>query len=252
MTTTAARGVGPEEPSFYEDSPARVRDDLEEAHRRVWQRMASPGSWFTGAERVAIADETRRARECAVCKERKEALSPFAVDGEHESAGVLPDVVADVAHRVSTDPGRLTRNWFDQAAAAGLEDDRYVETVAVVSTTVGVDMFCRAIGVPLRPLPDPVDGRPTGNRPAGAKDEGCWVATLPNGNELYQGTSLPYVVRAFSLVPDEVRGIIDLLRVQYVTVDKVMDPAHEPGRAISRAQMELIAARVSAVHDCFY
>ena len=34
-----------------------------------------PGTWLTGAERVAIASETRNAPNCTLCKQRKDALS---------------------------------------------------------------------------------------------------------------------------------------------------------------------------------
>ena len=60
----------------YRQSPVRVRDDLVSAHRRAWARLAEPGEWWTGAVRLAIAEETRAATDCALCRDRKEALSP--------------------------------------------------------------------------------------------------------------------------------------------------------------------------------
>jgi hypothetical protein len=39
----------------------------------------------------------------------------------------------------------------------------------------------------------------------------------------------------------------------YMELDHVVDPAHvEPGRSLDRLQMELIAARVSSINECFY
>ena len=32
-----------------------MRDDLAEAHRLAWEHIASPGSWWSGAERVELA-----------------------------------------------------------------------------------------------------------------------------------------------------------------------------------------------------
>ncbi len=32
-----------------------IRDDLAEAHRLAWAHLASPGSWWTGAERIELA-----------------------------------------------------------------------------------------------------------------------------------------------------------------------------------------------------
>ena len=56
-----------------------------------------------------------------------------------------------------------------------------------------------------------------------------------------------------SLVPDEVRlSIFTLLPAQYMDPFRVRDPACDPGRAINRAQIELLAARVSVLSQCFY
>jgi hypothetical protein len=39
---------------------------------------------------------------------------------------------------------------------------------------------------------------------------------------------------------------------QYVPIEQVPDPSADPGRALSRAQIELVAGRVSALNECFY
>ena len=74
----------------YQSAPVAVREDLIEAHRRAWRRIAEPGTWWSGEQRVAIAAETRNALSCSLCRDRKAALSPNAVEGEHERLGVLP------------------------------------------------------------------------------------------------------------------------------------------------------------------
>src|SRR5438132_14138799 len=88
-----------------------VRDDFAAAHTRFWKRLASPGAWWTGAERVAIAAEVRQARYCVLCKARREALIPAAVEGQHDQRGTLPAAAVEVIHRVVTDPGRVSRHW---------------------------------------------------------------------------------------------------------------------------------------------
>ena len=98
----------------------RVREDIWAAHRDLWEHIRAPGTWWTGAQRVAIAAEARRADDCNFCAARKEALSPAAVPGEHQSAGPLPASAVDVIHRVRTDPARLSRSWFDGVIAGGL------------------------------------------------------------------------------------------------------------------------------------
>ncbi len=78
------------------------------------------------------------------------------------------------------------------------------------------------------------------------------AATGPDA-ELYEGQKYTGVCRALSLVPDEVRTSIHVLvPAQYMEVCKVVDLSYDPGRAISRTQMELLAARVSALSECFY
>src|SRR3989475_13047015 len=83
----------------YRAALVPVRDDFAAAHTRFWKRLASPGAWWTGAERVAIAAEVRQARHCALCQARKAALTPAAVQGRHDHLGALPDAAVDVIHR---------------------------------------------------------------------------------------------------------------------------------------------------------
>jgi hypothetical protein len=165
---------------------------------------------------------------------------------------MLPDAIVDVAHRVSTDPGRLSRKWFDGVITAGIDDARYVEALGVIVRTVAIDAFCATIGAQLHALPEPVAGEPSRVRPGNVVDDGFWVPVQPQGAELYGGTMMPNVGRALSLVPREVEALLDIMPSHYVPMAHVPDPAYEPGRAIDRAQMELVAGRVSALNECFY
>jgi len=243
----------------YESAAVPVRDDLVRAHRREWQRLAAPGTWWRGAERVAIAGEVRASRNCPLCRKRKAALSPHAAGEEHEAAGPLCAAAVDVAHRVTTDPARLTKDWYDEILAAGLTPEQYVEIVGTVATVVSIDSFCRGLDVSHHPLPEPEPGEPSRYRPAAARDDGAWVPMIPNGKatgaeaDLYAegpGGRTGNVIRALSLVPDEVRALKDLSAAHYLSPRQMMDLG--AGRAISRAQIELIAGRVSALHECFY
>ena len=61
------------------------------------------------------------------------------------------------------------------------------------------------------------------------------------------------VIRALSLAPDEVRTLNDLGGAHYVEHRRVRDPsAAGAGGALTRAQIELVAGRVSILNDCFY
>ena len=47
---------------------------------------------------------------------------------------------------------------YEQVLEQGLSQNEYVELVGVIVKTVTVDMFCRGLGVPVHPLPEPVAG----------------------------------------------------------------------------------------------
>jgi hypothetical protein len=242
----------------YATASVPVRDELPAAHRRAWQRLAQAGNWWTGAERVAIAAEVRNAWQCPLCKSRKAALSPYTVAGMHESVSTLPETAIDVIHRVVTDSGRLTHSWFQKTLASGeITEAQYVEIVDIIVTVVSIDSFCRGIGVPLHPLPEPQAGAPSRYRPATAQLEEAWAPMIPvegaTGAEadLWNTAGrVGNVIRALSLVPDAVRQLMDLSNAHYVPRDRFMDFTW--GRSLSRAQMELIAGRVSALRGCFY
>jgi hypothetical protein len=244
----------------YDFAPVPIREDLLAAHRNQWSRLARPGAWWTGAQRLAIAREVRRAATCELCCKRKESLSPYTVEGEHEGSELLPAAAVDVIHRVTTDPGRLTRAWFDRVLATGLTAEQFVETVGVIVTVFSIDSFCSGIGVPLHPLPAPVAGEASAYRPAAARMEKAWVPMLPNGRregpegDLWgdmPGGQTGNVVRALSLVPDEVRGLKELSAAHYMSATEMMD-LRRTRRSLDRPQIELIAGRVSALRGCFY
>jgi len=241
----------------YAAAGVAVREDIKETHRFIWEHVRSPGTWWRGAQRVAIAAETRRATTCALCQRRKAALTPSRVAGAHDALGVLPENVVDVIHRVRTDPARLSRAWFDGVLANGLSDAEYVEIIGVVTQVTGVDFFALALGVAPLPLPDPLPGEPSRHRPDSAKPGTAWVPMIApedaSGAEanLYDAAPLvPNIVRALSLVPDQARALQRSSTAHYLPVAQIGDPSAR--RALDRPQMELVATRVSALNECFY
>ena len=58
------------------------------------------------------------------------------------------------------------------------------------------------------------------------------------------------VIRALSLVPEEVRAWIELADTQYLSREEMIDLG--ASRALDRSQIELVAGRVSALNECFY
>lgn len=229
-----------------------LREDHRLAIERAWSSIAAAGTWWTGAERIAIAREVREARNCEVCRSRKQALSPYAGNKRHTPSALLPEAIVDMIHRVVSAPGRLSSRVVDDVVAAGHSPSIYVETLGVVVRTVNIDMLCKAIGIAEFDLPEPVPGNPSGYVPEGLVEGIAWVPMLTNPNSEFEGQSLPNVGRALSAVPDEVRAIGDLAEGGYMAIEQVGDPSFDPGFAINRAQMELIAGRISALNECFY
>ena len=241
-----------------------VRKDLGAAHARYWRRLARPGANWSGAERVAIAREARHAGGCAFCGRLRAALSPHSLAGAHDVApgnpGLLSRPAVDSVHRIVNDASRLTRRWYERTLSDGLTDGQYVELVGTVVSVLSIDSFCRAIGVPLHPLPQPEPGAASGYRPATAAHDGeSWVPMVPFDNsgtpeaDLWPPKRTGNVIRALSLAPDEVRTLHDLGGAHYIDHGLVRDPsAGREGGALSRAQIELVAGRVSILNDCFY
>lgn len=241
---------------FFRDLDVPVREDLATALETAWTQLGEPGSWLDGGQRLAVAAEARHAKTCALCRRRKAALSPYTIEGEHDTLGVLNPTWIDVVHRVVTDSGRISERWYRSVHAAGVSEDEYVELVSVAVLATCVDAFARGIGMRPPPLPDVKPGAAAA-RPCDAATPGPgWVASVAPENAgpelqwLYaQGGQ--YIRRALSRVPGEARRFWNLMHPLYLS-DPTVDELDGVDRAISRAQMEFLAARVSALHDCFY
>jgi hypothetical protein len=217
----------------------------------AWAGLAAPGSWFSGAERVEISREVRAARGCALCAERKAALSPNTVGGEHASARI------DAVHRISSDPGRLSQPWFDETVRSGLTPEQVVEIAGVVGVVTIADTLSRALGQPGRELPEPQPGEPSRERVAGAVVAGGWVPMVAVDRaegpvravyeQIDQAAGFVFnIVRALTAVPEAMMGFFAAFRPNYNT--------HGPVSAggLARPQVELLASSTSAINDCFY
>jgi hypothetical protein len=240
----------------YQSSPYVIREDLVAAHERAWDRLARAGTWLDGATRVAIAAETRHARGCILCTQQKAALSPFAIKGHHDTLGELSDERVKFIHRVVADPGRLTRNWSEQLRAADVADTDYVEIVSIVAHVTAIDIFGRALGLAEQPLPEPREGAPSHYLPAEARQGEAWLPNIawdeagPNEKDFCHGRE-SNIRKALTLVPDEARSFFDLVSHQYLPGDTMREFSKKI-RAITRAQIELLAGRVSAINQCTY
>lgn len=243
----------------FENAGVPVRSDISDSHNRYWSRLSQPGNWFSAQQRVAIAQASREAQSCKLCHESAEALSPLSIKGSHTSTVDLPELVVDTVHRIVTDASRLSASWYRKQLDLGLSEGEYIEIVGTLVAVISIDTFSDALGVEREPLPQPQSGEPSGYTPATAtSSDQAWVPMLDPDNEgtpeadLWPPNRTGNVVRAMSLVPDEVRTLIDLSAAHYLPMPLVRQAGVDAGRALSRSQMELLAGRVSALNQCYY
>ncbi len=244
----------------YTDCPYPIRTSMADGYRASWDYLAQPGNWWSGAERIAIAQASRDANHCAMCADRKAALSPYAVAGTHDTTqSVLSNKATDAVHRITTDAARLTRTWIDESIDDHFTHGHYVEAVSVVVTVFCIDSFHRALGLELEPLPEPQAGEPDGYLPPGAAIDDAWVPMLlpetlsePEADIFGGQAQTGNVIRAMSLIPDAVRQLGAQSAVQYVDCANVRNFESSGQLCLSRPQIELVAARTSAINECFY
>src|SRR5437762_14151810 len=136
----------------------KIREDLAQAQSRAWDRLGGPGTWLDANTRIAVAEETRHAPGCRLCARRKASLSPYGIEGAHESLGRLEENRVEAVHRIVSDPGRLTESWYRKIIASGIAEAEYVEMVSVIAHVVAIDTFARALGAELRPFPSAKEG----------------------------------------------------------------------------------------------
>ncbi|MFT7048805.1 MAG: hypothetical protein ACJAZE_001196 [Halioglobus sp.] len=241
----------------YSDSPYPIRAGLVDVHKDYWQTLAKPGNWFNGAERVAIAEEVRNALQCPFCAERKTALSPYAMQGEHLKGDVLSDDVVDAVHRVVTDQSRITKSYIEGNVQKGFSEAHYVELVGIAVNVLSIDEFHRALGLQREPLPPALGGEPDRYRPAHTEHDTGYVAMItPDGAVGPESDLWPErtanVLRALSLVPDAVRSWMKIANEHYLSMEAMGNFTGPNGRSINRMQIELVAGRVSSINECFY
>ncbi len=237
-----------------------MRAQLSTELARGWSRIGQAGTWLTAAERVAIAAETRHALHCPLCAARASALSPLAVPGAHASLGVLPAAEVEAVHRIRTDSGRIGEGW---QRGLDLPETRYVELVSIVVVTVAADTFRLAAGLPELALPAPQPGMPTRRRPKGATAGPGFTHSLrpedvsPEDPNLFRETPELRERRganihlALSLVPESMIHWWDMFEPMYMEGPQMREFGTE-FRAISHAQLEMLAARVAALNRCEY
>jgi hypothetical protein len=232
--------------TLYKDQALPISPSVVESHQIAFDLFTKAGTWFTGEQRLSVLREARHASQCTLCQKRKNALSPFTVTGEHDVQEWLPGNIIDVIHRLINDSGRLTENWFSATIDSGMLMEEYVEIVGLVATLIVLDSFATGLGAALVSEGDSQPGETTCTKNENVFDGGAWVPLfdLPQEDTNLGLPTSPNILRAMGLVPSAIEQFFGVMRAHYGLSD--MDVG------INRAQTELIAARVSALNQCFY
>ncbi|NKB38393.1 MAG: hypothetical protein GKR93_14720 [Gammaproteobacteria bacterium] len=238
-------------------APYPIREDLKTALAVAVNEVAQVGAWLSGDQRLAVANEARHAWDCKLCQHRKEALSPYAIEGEHDHHGDLPEPWVEAVHRIVTDSGRITESWYESMIVAGIIEDELIEILSLTTMVTCMDTFTNGIGMKPLALPESADQNlPARKRPEGAKRGPGWALTVgpddagPEFGNFYD-TGHQFIRRSLTLVPDELNRFWNLMNPLYMA-NPAMNELDDIERAISRAQIEYVATRVSAYLDCFY
>lgn len=241
----------------------KVRENLQEAYQRYRHWLSHPGEWWTGAERVAMVKETRRGWDCLLCARKKETLSPKSIAENHSADPPLSRQVVEAIHRIVTDPSRLSEQWVLELKQEGFGYPQIIELIGMVTTGIAMDYLFWGLGLDPPALPDPGSGNPTQGETQVFGFHTAWVPTvIPEKSRgrlkaFYDSAANPagrvaHIMQALSAAPETLLAFYDLTSVIYLPPGKVGNPGAETGRAISRPQIELLAAVVSAANACQY
>ena len=239
--------------TLYADSRYPVSPTVETLHFDEIQSYARSGTWGSAAQRSAIA-ATARMAQC------EQGLQESVGDEKLAAQAKLPDAAVRLARAVAVDSENINRKFCQDIQAQGVTEGAYVEIVALVSRLSNLDVFARGLGLPPRKLLEPADATlPSFERPAEAVDEGFFTASVPSApkggalaESLYGKGPAGNILRAVSLVPDEARRVITLVSQQYFRAEHLLNFNATSDHALSRAQIELVATKVSEHNQCFY
>ena len=220
-----------------------------DAFRAVYAGLAAPGQTLTSAQRIEVARVVRNAAPRPLWDKAPDLFSfehsaptSSSAPGASEMADGLSPFLQALTERIAVESRSLDRQTV-AAIVDRIGDAMYAEVVAIVAQVVPIDHCLRAIDESLEPLPDAGAGDPSLDRPEGLGDIGAFiVATEP-----YVG---PNVARSLSLAGPDNALRLKIVRSMYS--GKNFGEMVWTDRALSRPQIELVAARTSALNECFY
>ena len=214
-----------------------VNQDIANSFRIVWDHLGRPGAWWTGPQRIAIAEHVRKSAPRPLW-DRPPPLETLS----DEANGELTIFEAAVVERVAVSPSSINIETYEHIIQR-MGENKYAELAAVISQIVPIDHLHDALGLEREELPVPREGAITTERPSGLVTGIGFLPTLPT-------EGLPHVAVALSLsLADNARRML-LVRAMY-SGDSFNDMVWTH-RSLNRPQVELVAARTSALNECFY
>ncbi len=200
-----------------------IRPKLTAALERTWTEIGQPGAYWTGTERVAILLAARA-----------------AVAGDPAPGSSLPQAARDAAARIAAAPATTTEAWVTDVVDA-VGERGYIELVGVVSRVAAVDTFFRLLGLELPAPPRGAPGEPTREPvPESARRNRTWVRMVT-----------PLAPLVLGAVPSTEAAVNHLCDQLYMPPAEIGDAQFRRG-LLDRPRMELVAATVSQVNECFY
>ena len=242
--------------SSHESTDLQIRSDLTAAHAQVWEKLAAPGTWWSGSERLAVAEVVRSALSDT------DPVPPWdsaSKSGRLPNDSVINSELQDAVYRLALHAGTLTEQWYQKMRdATGVTPQQWVEIIEVTIIVTSVLRFAQLAGVDQPEFPEPLEGHPTRQTQPSKPSNHHWVPVVhledstPELAPFYDGLpALAPVIRALSSVPSAMHTLFTLGDAQYIPMREMVDLNWTRG-TLSRRQIELVAGRLSAHRECFY
>ncbi len=233
-----------------------IRADLTAAHAHVWEKLAAPGTWWDGGERLAIAEIVGAALDDPVPIPPWESPS---LSGRFSRNALLSSELQDAIYRLTVHAGTLTEEWYSKMRdATGITPQQWVEVIEVAISVTSVFRFSQLAGIERPAFPSPIEGEPLRQEQPSKPAKHHWVPVVhledmtPELAPFYDGLpAVPPVIRALSSVPSAMDTLATLSSAQYIPTREMIDLDWTRG-TLSRRQIEFVAGRLSAHRECFY
>ena len=240
----------------HEATNLHIRSDLTAAHAHVWEKLAAPGTWWNGSERLAVAEVVR------VALGDSNPVPPWdsaSKSGRLPNSSRISSELQDAVYRLAVHAGTLTEGWYQKMRdATGVTPQQWVEIIEVTISVASVLRFAQLAGIDSPDFPEPLQGHPTRQTQPSKPAKHHWVPVVhledstPELAPFYAGLpALAPVIRALSSVPAAMDTLFTLGDAQYIPMREMVDLNWTRG-TLSRRQIELVAGRLSAHRECFY